>query len=1839
MFQIPGAGRLWQALTGGGTNLAPAAPTSPGTNVQPNFGITSSYPQPTKPYFSVDEVLQQVWPQPWYGSGDLDPIDGGAPENRACYLALYKKEPRLNAAIEGKVASIASLKVSVRGADEDDPRDVEAAQFIDACIRQSQHGSWISLLASILRPGLVYGWSAGEITLGEITTGKYIGKWGLKHVRNLNTEPFIKLQLDVYRNITGVVNLIRGIQDYDPKKFVFYANKPIFGNPFGQSDVQPAQRAAMLFREVYQVWYVALKQFGLPYMHGKVSNPSYRKALEGAMQAIRGDSSGGWAVTSKEDEIEVLDLAASAAANGFEAMIDKLSEDIFFGVRGSSTPSQVSSNKGGDNRGNTETSKQTGQDPIEKLAAEELIHCINRHLIPRLMEPNFPPDVGMPYLTIGDANEEDTEKKLKVIAVVENELHRPVSTEEIYKLAGVKPADPADPDDAKVIQRLQAESQQAAMTPGGGMPGSPGEQPGGGPPQLPPGPDGGTPPKPPAPPSGGAPNPLPAPGAKPAPPRPNVPSVAPPAASPPPALPAAGGATLPPELVVAILEAAAEGDWKAVDGLTELGEDAEGLAELLGDREAGTYGAMTTRAFAAMGRNFAAGVRTFSWFHDPTPRSKSRITNSESGDHAYGDTARRIMEAQGRTERGEPHPETPKQALQRMKAEREPAREAARQAYQKALNDPGSLTSKDLEGLRDHLHTLTRDEVRQNLRQVMFKAGGKLKADLVDGLLEHVRGKAIEHHESKLDPLSMGMDQDIAQNAIADLQGTALPARKMDRDPDKEAAHLAKNDHNKRREERNALMNNVAASDKTSHGTPDTGSKLKQPDKMLDVRTLAPENREGLTLDQQVKKPEEQPEPASKQVTQDTPGERGEWGDSLESEGGAASKQGGTGVKSGSVASIPIDKITFPGGLSDEVTPLKDNSDQPVIVMKKGDKYQIVDGFGRASGIKNGGGSSLHAIIVSDEDLATNPKGPDTPSDDEQWVAEMHHKYSPKSRMAVSKEEWSRREVQRKKDQESRAAAEDAEKAETERAAKQAADTPVEELSASQLINELKKHGSPSQHLNFKEYDSLLGGGEAGVTKARDVLRQLRGSSSLAPDPATLKQPSQESPNNALPVSEVGGPSAASSVKGAASAPTGWVGDDLLLINHAYKHLKDTDPAYKDMTLDQFKDNLIRDNGKGVTLSRADLPQALDANDVRESEVQHPAMKGRHGGDFHFIKVPRASSGQKEIPEETGGSGVDAPKASNKHEASIRDMHNRGEWHPGKVHEAIKGVLEESGADGLRDLADRLGVRGVRTKPVADVSRAIREWLVDRQEAVMLESGSHPLSTATEKPAGTPAYLAMGGPVGENVGYGLRTNDLAKKLGSTGKLTPTDAVDFANRNGDRYVHAGSIEATLTHKLGVPPEEAKKIMASLKPAKDIMVGTRKQKGYDVLDAFRAAGKLAEAEPPKDATSAHQQADEYAKEAKTLANTKGSNPDAAMAHGEAANALRGVAKAHEAIEAEKARRAEELAAPQRVAEANAKADTAQAAVAAAKAKEEAARSKAEELKASGDPKANIAKLKEQLAASKAKKPGEPAASDSAVSLPASPPPPTPPDAASPAPGAAQRASLQFKNTSAKGDVYEPATEGEALSAGLQRFAPVSSEGKVTGTKRQTAINKPMVVDQGDSDHNRYRAYFPVKKNGKSLMTFTNIGQDDFATTVERLKAAGGSADDIPAVAAYTVGTGLPWADRVAKYVAAGGTLTPAKATEYESATLEGNTYPVRQKLAAIPGAKYDPQSKTWSVPFEHLDEANKLIASAKSAPGRYVSWKGDADGADVYSALSWDALRVELGEGQVDDAPPG
>jgi hypothetical protein len=107
-------------------------------------------------------------------------------------------------------------------------------------------------------------------------------------------------------------------------------------------------------------------------------------------------------------------------------------------------------------------------------------------------------------------------------------------------------------------------------------------------------------------------------------------------------------------------------------------------------------------------------------------------------------------------------------------------------------------------------------------------------------------------------------------------------------------------------------------------------------------------------------------------------------------------------------------------------------------------------------------------------------------------------------------------------------------------------------------------------------------------------------------------QPPSRSP--ALSVLEL--PSFAEHVKSAArDCPTGRFGDNKVFIAHVWRALQ-ADPAFGTMELADFKERLAEaNNARLLDLSRADLVQAMDPEDVRQSEVQYL------NATFHFVRI------------------------------------------------------------------------------------------------------------------------------------------------------------------------------------------------------------------------------------------------------------------------------------------------------------------------------------------------------------------------------------------------------------------------------------------------------------------------------------------------------------------------------------------------------------------------------------------------------------------------------------------
>jgi hypothetical protein len=84
----------------------------------------------------------------------------------------------------------------------------------------------------------------------------------------------------------------------------------------------------------------------------------------------------------------------------------------------------------------------------------------------------------------------------------------------------------------------------------------------------------------------------------------------------------------------------------------------------------------------------------------------------------------------------------------------------------------------------------------------------------------------------------------------------------------------------------------------------------------------------------------------------------------------------------------------------------------------------------------------------------------------------------------------------------------------------------------------------------------------------------------------------------------------------ARSTRTGRFGDDKVFVSHVFRTLS-VDPRFAAMGLDAFKQWLAEaNNARRLDLSRADMVEAMNPEDVAQSRVAYL------GAEFHFIRIP-----------------------------------------------------------------------------------------------------------------------------------------------------------------------------------------------------------------------------------------------------------------------------------------------------------------------------------------------------------------------------------------------------------------------------------------------------------------------------------------------------------------------------------------------------------------------------------------------------------------------------------------
>jgi DNA topoisomerase-1 len=412
-----------------------------------------------------DQIRSDLFAPPYTDPQQLDPWAGETPEMMRAYLSLHRTEPVLRAAVDGKVKAIACLDVAVTPQDKESPRDREAAEYVDWAVKVNSRKGWDGLIFDVVRPAVMFGWSVTEKVLGpsdRMAPLKWKGRWALDHAPSKDIR-HVRLQLDPYRNVVGVVSLVAGLEAFDPAKVILFTHDDLFANPYGQGDLRAAYRAAVFIEDAYKLWRVFLSNNNGPVVHGKASKQDQIGAMRQALELLRAY---GVIATGKDDEIELLNFASQGSFEAFERFVDKQRQEICLAVRGAYLPFLEGS--GTDNRGDTETQKGAASDPVEHMLAKSVGRVLTRQLAPDLVRTNFGPDVGIPIITLGGVSWGETRQQLDVVKTVMVDLGRPVSAKYIEQITSVPgPADEADTANAPSAGGRPGAAGPFGLVPGG----------------------------------------------------------------------------------------------------------------------------------------------------------------------------------------------------------------------------------------------------------------------------------------------------------------------------------------------------------------------------------------------------------------------------------------------------------------------------------------------------------------------------------------------------------------------------------------------------------------------------------------------------------------------------------------------------------------------------------------------------------------------------------------------------------------------------------------------------------------------------------------------------------------------------------------------------------------------------------------------------------------------------------------------------------------------------------------------------------------------------------------------------------------------------------------------------------------------------------------------------------------------------------------------------------------------------------------------------------------------------------------------------------------------------
>ncbi len=326
--------------------------------------------------------------------------------NKGVGVRVYqdmRRDPYVKAALNIKKLSVARSPAQILPASAS-KQDQEIAKFVEWNL-ENMDISFDTLLWGIM-DAVDIGYSIGEMTYKVVDDGKWKGKVAVRHVKS--KDPYVyTFKIDEFGNIDKVLQRIsggyvpqtkenleldstglnlRGEREFDPSKFLIMSFQPLYGNPYGSSDLRSAYRAFFIKDFAWKFRAIFMEKWGMPPILGRFPNgtpETRRKQLEEVLDSIQNDT----VITLPEDlTVEILNLVQAAQTTAYERALADLNKEILIGIMGSFLSVEEGKRTGARAQGEVHFS-------VSKLFIEHLSsitsNVINDGYIKRLVDLNY----------------------------------------------------------------------------------------------------------------------------------------------------------------------------------------------------------------------------------------------------------------------------------------------------------------------------------------------------------------------------------------------------------------------------------------------------------------------------------------------------------------------------------------------------------------------------------------------------------------------------------------------------------------------------------------------------------------------------------------------------------------------------------------------------------------------------------------------------------------------------------------------------------------------------------------------------------------------------------------------------------------------------------------------------------------------------------------------------------------------------------------------------------------------------------------------------------------------------------------------------------------------------------------------------------------------------------------------------------------------------------------------------------------------------------------------------------------------------------------------------------